>query len=108
MASAIETLEFTVEEGGNRDHALTIYALSTCAFCKRAIEFLRGQDVGFRYIYLDKIDPSVKTRVKSELKQKYDNIPVFPVLVIDDQRALSGFNQNRWQAELGLDQIPPQ
>ena len=102
MASAIDTLDFTVEELSSSDHTLTIYALSTCAFCKRAIEFLKDQDISFRYIYLDKIDPQLKVRVKSELKNKYDNIPVFPVLVIDDQRALSGFNENRWRSELGI------
>ena len=102
MASAIDTLDFTVEELSRGDHTLTIYALSTCAFCKRAIQFLKDQDISFRYIYLDKIDLVVKTRVKSELKSKYDNIPVFPVLVIDDQRALSGFNEDRWRSELGI------
>ena len=102
MASTIEKLEFTMAPGGNKAHSLTVYSLSTCAFCKRAIDFLKDQDVDFRYIHLDTINPMVKATVKSELKKKYDNLPVFPVLVIDDERALSGFNENTWKTELGI------
>lgn len=102
MASMIEKLDFTVEDGAVRGHELTLYALSTCAFCKRAIDFLKNREVAFRYIYLDQINPKVKASVKAELKSKHDNIPVFPVLVIDDTRALSGFNEQRWKTELKL------
>jgi glutaredoxin-like protein NrdH len=102
MPSMIDKLEFVAEAGSVTEHDLTMYALSTCAFCKRAIDFLKNKDISFRYIYLDKINPMVKGTVKSELKQKYDNLPVFPVLVIDNQRALSGFSEEKWRAELGL------
>ncbi len=98
----IDKLDFTVEDGTIREHELTLYALSTCAFCKRAIDFLKSRDVAFRYIYLDQINPTVKASVKAELKSKYENIPVFPVLVMDDLHALSGFNEERWKTELGL------
>lgn len=102
MANAIDKLDFTIEDGAVRNHDLSLYALSTCAFCKRAIEFLKSRDVAFRYIYLDQISLNVKASVKAELKSKYDNIPVFPILVIDNAHALSGFNEERWKTELGL------
>ena len=102
MASMIEKLEFIEQPGGNAERNLTMYSLSTCAFCKRAIDFLKDCDVAFRYIHLDQINPMVKATVKSELKKKYDNLPVFPVLVINDERALSGFNEQKWRTELAL------
>lgn len=102
MASMIEKLEFIEEPGGKTERNLTMYSLSTCAFCKRAMDFLRDRDVAFRYVQLDKINPMVKATVKSELKKKYDNLPVFPVLVINDERALSGFNEEKWRTELAL------
>lgn len=102
MASMIEKLEFIEEPGGNAEQSLTVYSLSTCAFCKRAMDFLKERDVAFRYVQLDKINPMVKATVKSELKKQYDNLPVFPVLVINDERALSGFNEEKWRNELGL------
>lgn len=102
MAKMIDKLEFTREEGSNKAHALTVYALSTCGFCKKAINFLKENDIAFQYIYLDKINPMVKQTVKSELKQKYESLPVFPILVIDDERAVSGFSEEKWKDILGM------
>lgn len=102
MASMIEKLDYTEESGSQSDHKLTLYSLSTCAFCKKAIDFLKEQGVGFRYIQLDTINPLVKQTVKSELRSKYDNLPVFPILVIDDKEAISGFNEARWKSALDL------
>ena len=103
MAKMIDKLDFTQEEGRINSNDLTVYALSTCAFCKKAINFLKEKDVAFRYIYLDKINPMVKQTVKSELKQKYESLPVFPILVIDNERAVSGFSEEKWKDILGMD-----
>lgn len=103
MAKMIEKLEFTEQTGSKGDHDLTVYALSTCGFCKKAINFLSEQDIAFRYIYLDKINPMVKRTVKSELKQQYESLPVFPILVIDNERAVSGFSEEKWKEILDIE-----
>jgi glutaredoxin len=103
MAKMIEKLEFTEQPGSKGSHDLTLYALSTCGFCKKAINFLSEQDIAFRYIYLDKINPMVKRTVKSELKQQYESLPVFPILVIDNERAVSGFSEEKWKDILGIE-----
>ncbi len=102
MASMIEKLDYSEEAGTHDDHKLTLYSLSTCAFCKKAMQFLKDRDIAFRYIQLDTINPMVKQTVKSELRSMYDNLPVFPILVVDDEQAISGFNQARWESVLGL------
>ncbi|MFP4206246.1 MAG: glutaredoxin family protein [Spirochaetaceae bacterium] len=99
----IDKLEFEEQPGSVETHDLTMYALSTCAFCKRAIKFLEDHDVKFRYIYLDTINPMVKGTVKSELKSRYDVLPVFPVLVIDEREAITGFVEDKWKQILSLD-----
>jgi glutaredoxin len=102
MASMIDKLEFSENDGSVHKHDLTVYALSTCAFCKRAIKFLQDHDVKFKYIYLDTINPMVKRTVKSELKSRYSSLPVFPVLVIDDREAVSGFSEEKWKEILDI------
>jgi len=102
MGRMIDKLEFTQHEGSNQEHELTLYALSTCAFCKRAIKFLEENDVAFRSIQLDQINPMVKHTVKSELKSQFQNLPVFPVLVIDNKEAISGFTEEKWREAIGL------
>jgi glutaredoxin len=103
MAKMIEKLEFTEEQGSEGKHDLTLYALSTCGFCKKAINFLKENDIGFRYIFLDKINPMVKQTVKSELKQQYESLPVFPILVIDNERAISGYSEEKWKQILDIE-----
>lgn len=104
MGRMIDKLNFYEHDGSRDNHDLTLYALTTCAFCKRAIEFLQARDVKFRYIYLDEINPMVKQTVKSELKSQFKRLPVFPVLVVDNEEALSGFSEENWCERLGLEQ----
>jgi glutaredoxin-like protein NrdH len=102
MADILDDLEYSTEDGPVQDREVLVFALSTCAFCKRALDFLKTQNVRHSYVYLDRIDPDLKKRIKADLKERYTNLPVFPVLVIDRQQALSGFTEARWREGLGL------
>jgi glutaredoxin len=105
MGSAIKSLDFTHVDGSRKEHEVVLYALSTCAFCKKGIDFLTKAGVDFDYIYLDKLDVELKREVKKELKSQFDNLVVFPVLVIDGKRALTGFTKDQWEAALDLPEI---
>ena len=105
MGSAIDSLDFTHVEGSRNDHDVVLYALSTCAFCKKGIDFLTKAGVDFKYIYLDQLDVELKREVKGELKSQFDNLVVFPVLVVDESRALTGFTKDQWEAALDLPEI---
>ena len=102
MERAVDQVAYTEISGTRQDHEVLVYALSTCAFCKRAIDYLESQDVSFKYVHLDKIDIELKRAVKRELAQRFDNIVVFPILVVDDQRAYSGFTENIWARALDI------
>lgn len=103
MSSAIDRVEFTEVPGPTETHRLTVYALSTCAFCKKAMRYLQDKGLTYRYVYLDQIDFDLKREVKDELKTRFRNIPVFPVLTIDDAEALSGFTEQKWADRLGIE-----
>ena len=102
MSSAIEKVEFIEVPGEAEPHRLTVYALSTCAFCRKAMRYLEEKGLTYRYIYLDQLDFDLKREVKQELKSRFRNIPVFPVLTIDDEEALSGFAEQKWADRLGI------
>jgi glutaredoxin len=102
MSNALDRVEFTEVPGASEPHRLTVYALSTCAFCKKSMRFLEEKGLSYRYVYLDQLDLDLKREVKGELKSKFDNLPVFPVLTIDETEALSGFTEEKWSERLGL------
>lgn len=99
----MDKVNYKTIDGERKEHDTIVYALSTCAFCRRAIEYLKKRKIQFRYAYLDQIDVETKRSVKRELAERFDNIVVFPILVVDDQRAYSGFTESVWARALDLE-----
>lgn len=97
MEAYLDKIEYNSVDGTRSERDLVLYSLSTCAFCRTAMEFLKEEGYAFRFIHLDQIDLETKRGAKKELKAKYGEIAVFPVLIIDSERALSGFVPERWR-----------
>ena len=98
----LDTLEYTEVNGSKNEHDLTMYALSTCGFCKSAIAFLKEKDVSFRYVYIDKLSADVKADTKEKLTERFNKRMLFPFLVVDAEKALPGFDEDIWMEELGV------
>jgi len=94
--SVEEKIQFTVQEGKDFGHDFTVYALSTCGFCKRALSFLQEKNTAFRYVYIDLLPLELKTELKNELRDKFRTPMLFPFLVVDGKDALAGFEQDKW------------
>lgn len=101
--SAIDKVDFETVKGEREPEQLRVFSLSTCAFCRRAHNFLKENGLTFSYVYLDQLDFDLKREVKAELKSKFDTVPVFPILLISDRDAVSGFVKEKWADKLGLE-----
>lgn len=99
----LDTLTYTEVPGARKDHEITIYALSTCGFCKRAMSFLDERGIAYRYIHVDQIPLETKNEVKRILKTKYNEDVAFPFAVIDADKHLVGFIEADWKRTLGLE-----
>lgn len=100
----IDSAEYKAVEGSRSERKLRVYALSTCAFCEKSMRYLESHGFSYEYIFLDRVPVEQKKTMKTELKEQFGNIPVFPLLVIDGKEALSGFNEERWAEVLGISQ----
>jgi glutaredoxin len=98
----IDTLKFEHRDGEKTSPLITVYALSTCGFCKRSMAFLEANGFAYRCIYLDKIPLDHKTEVKKELKEKYKTDIAFPFATIGDTEHLVGFIEVDWKKTLGI------
>ena len=93
-----EDLDFTVEKGKNKPADITVYALSTCGFCRSALQFLRDNDIAFKYIYVDKQDSQVKVQIKKDLRDNFEERLGFPFCVINGgEKVMVGFREEKWQ-----------
>ena len=97
-----DDIKFIEEDGKIATNELTVFALSTCGFCRRAMNFLRENEVKFRYVYIDKIDYEKKSKLKKELQEKFNKRVAFPFLVCNDEKAIVGFVKSDWEEICGL------
>lgn len=98
----LETLSYTTVDGPRTEPAITVYALSTCGFCKRAMTFLQNNGFAYRYIYVDTIPVEVKNEAKRALKDKYKADVAFPFATVGASDHLVGFIEADWKRTLGV------
>jgi len=63
---------------------VTLYALSTCIWCKKTKELLSSLGVSFNYIYVDLLKGNDRSKMVEEVK-KYNPACSFPTLVVGDK-----------------------
>lgn len=98
----ISDLDFTEVSGSYNKHDVLIFALSTCGFCKKAMEFLDDNSIGYKYLYADKISAEKRSILKEQYKKQYGNRLLYPTAVIDGKNILNGFIRPSWENALGI------
>ena len=78
-----------------------LYALSTCAWCRRAKSFLDENDVEYELTYVDLLEGDEKAEVLEEVR-KWNPRRSFPTIVVDDATSVAGFKPDRLKEVLGL------
>jgi glutaredoxin-like protein NrdH len=88
-------------EGEKRDHNVFIYTLSTCGWCKKTKQFLKDNGVEYEFMDIDTSTREEKRAAIERLKEKGAPL-AFPVIIVDDDRIISGFKQDAIREALGL------
>jgi len=84
---------------GKERGKITLYALSTCIWCKRTRELLTALGVSFDYIYVDLLKGEDRTKAIEQVKH-YNPSTSFPTLVIGD-KSIVGFREKEIREALG-------
>lgn len=98
----MEQVVFEHEEGSRKPRDLVVYALSTCGFCRRGLDFLKKNNIDFQYVYVDTLEPSQKQDLKQQLTRKFKQQVLFPFVVLDDEEVMVGFKEQEWRKALSL------
>lgn len=77
-----------------------VYALSTCAWCKRTKQFLKDKKVHYEYVDVDLASLEDKKRIESDLRKW--NCHAYPAVLIDSKRLIRGFKADDLKEALGL------
>ena len=86
-----------VVEGKNDKQNIVVYALSTCAWCRKGKKYLSDKNIKYRYVDVDKIDPSEKSKVLTYLRETYKPERIsYPFVVCDDEFVV-GYNPGKYE-----------
>jgi len=87
-------------QGGNKNHKVFMYALSTCVWCKRTKQFLKDNDVDYEYVDVDLESEEEQEKIEKDLASR--ECYVYPALLIDGGRLIKGFKVDEIEEVLGL------
>ena len=73
---------------------ITMYALSTCIWCKKTKRFLNHLGVAYDYVDVDLLDEVEKETAKEEMKH-WNPKGSFPTLIFDGQTCVVGFDEEK-------------
>ncbi|NMC70589.1 MAG: glutaredoxin family protein [Myxococcales bacterium] len=76
-------MSFTKVPGSRNKHHITLYALSTCGWCRKTKELLRGEDVEYDFIDVDLLAGEERMRISDEVRTLNPR-GNYPVLRVDD------------------------
>jgi len=96
----MDTSIFTRVDGSKKDKDLVFLGLSTCGFCKRARTFLEEEDYAYSYVDIDKLDREIRLRLKDDVKKRFTDDFLYPMLIIDDADYVKGFKKDIWLEKL--------
>jgi glutaredoxin len=87
--------------GGADKHAVVLYGLSTCVWCRKMREYLESEAVEFDIIYVDQLEGAEREAALEQVK-RWNPATTFPTVVVDDVRSVNGYKPDEAREVLGL------
>lgn len=79
------------------------FALTTCAYCKKGLEWLKERKATFSWLYLDELPAEKKIPIKDWVKKRYGTNfgTPFAIFRLDGKDTPSeGFDPDYWKAKI--------
>jgi len=77
-----------------------LYALSTCGWCKRTMEWMKNNNVDCDTLYVDKLEGDERKKILEEISERNPRRS-FPTVVADEGRVvIVGYKPEEFEKEL--------
>lgn len=87
--------------GKNNRHRVLIYAISTCAWCKRAKKFLKDSDIEYEYVDIDLCSKDDRDKIRETILSRGGRLS-YPTVIVDDRVLITGFNEYQLREALEI------
>ena len=92
---------FSKVSGKKNVHKVTLYALSTCVWCKMTKQFLTDNNIEYEYIDVDLCEDEDKQKIHQLILSKGGTL-TYPTTIIDDKVVVTGFRKDQLKEALGI------
>jgi glutaredoxin-like protein NrdH len=94
-------MQFTKVSGKKNQHKVTLYALSTCVWCKMTKQLFDDNGLEYEYVYVDLLNEDDKQKAHAAVLSKGGNLS-YPTTIVDDKIAITGFRKDKFKEVLGI------
>ncbi len=94
-------MKTTKVEGKNNKHRVLMYALSTCAWCKRTKQFLKTNSVEFEFVDIDLCSEEDREKIRQDIIRHGGSLS-YPTIIVDDQKVITGYDETRIKEALEI------
>jgi len=94
-------MQFSKVSGKKNDHKVTVYALSTCVWCKMTKQFLNENEISYEFVDVDLLDEEDKQKVRQTITSKGGSL-TYPTTIIDDKVVITGFRKDKLKEALEI------
>jgi len=94
-------MQFSKVSGQKNNHKVTIFALSTCVWCKMTKQYLKDNNVEFEFVDVDLLDDNDKSKAHEAIISRGGALS-YPTTIVDDKTVIMGFRKDLLKEALGL------
>jgi glutaredoxin-like protein NrdH len=94
-------MEFSKVSGTKTNHKVTLYALSTCVWCKMTKQFLNENGIEYQFVDVDLLNENDKRNVHETIMSKGGNLS-YPTTIVDGKTVITGFRKDQLKEALGI------
>lgn len=94
-------MDFKKVSGKKNNHKVTVYALSTCVWCKLTKQFLNDNGVEYEFVDVDLLDDKDREEAHENITNK-GGVLSYPTTIVDDKTIITGFRKDQLKEALGV------
>jgi glutaredoxin len=87
--------------GEKNEHKVLVYALSTCAWCKSAKQFLKDNEIEYDYVDVDLSSNKDREIIRKDILNRGGELS-YPTIIIDDKVLITGFRKDKIREALKI------
>ena len=94
-------MQFSKVSGKKNTHKVTLYVLSTCAWCEMTKQFLNDNSVEYEFVEVDLLGDQDKSEAHRDIMSRGE-ILSYPTIILDDKTVITGFRKDQLKEALGI------